>query len=34
MIRVLALMLLASPAFAQTHEWGAGTEGPSSVTVV
>jgi hypothetical protein len=34
MIRVLALMLMASPAVAQTHEWGTGTEGPSSVTVV
>ena len=33
MIRALALMLMASPAFAQTHEWGVGTEGPSSVTV-
>jgi hypothetical protein len=34
MIRALALMLMASPAFAQTHEWGTGTAGPSSVTVV
>ncbi len=33
MMRALALMLMASPAFAQTHEWGTGTEGPSSVTV-
>lgn len=34
MIRALALMLCASPAFAETHSWGTGTEGPSSVTVV
>ena len=32
--RIAALALLASPTFAQTHEWGVGTEGPSSVTVV
>ena len=33
MIRALALMLCASPAFAETHSWGTGAEGPSSVTV-
>ena len=32
-VRIAAFALLASPAFAQTHEWGVGTEGPSSVTV-
>ena len=32
--RIAALVLMASPAFAQTHSWGTGTEGPSSVTVV
>ena len=31
--RVLALMLCASPVAAETHEWGVGTEGPSSATL-
>ena len=32
-VRIAAFALLASPTFAQTYEWGSGTEGPSSVTV-
>ena len=32
-VRIAAFALLASPAFAETHSWGTGTEGPSSVTV-